>query len=46
MLDNTGNTESDDDNGFPALIEHARLMGWLCLIGFVGFASYLAWGPK
>lgn len=36
------NTEDDaDDTGFPALIDHARLMGWLCLIGFVGFAAVL-----
>lgn len=31
------NTEDDvDDTGFPALFDHARLMGWLCLIGAVG----------
>lgn len=36
------NTENDDSAGFADLIDHARLMGWLCLFGFVGFLIWLA----
>lgn len=41
MRDNTENTD-DDSAGFADLIDHARLMGWLCLFGFVGFLIWLA----
>ena len=31
--------ENEDSTGFPDLIDHARVIGWLCLIGFLGFAA-------
>ena len=37
--------DDDDDLGFPALMHHARLMAWLCLVGFVGFAMWLVLRP-
>jgi len=39
MNDYHENAWGDD---FPAVIEHARLMGWLCPFGFVGFLVWLA----
>lgn len=38
MWDNTESTD-EDSAGFADLIDHARLMGWLCLFGFVGFVA-------
>ena len=40
MQDSHENTE-DDSAGFADLIDHARLMGWLCLISFVGFVTWV-----
>lgn len=39
-MDDYQENEWPDD--FPGLIEHAHLMGWLCLIGFVGFLVWLS----
>jgi hypothetical protein len=33
--------DKDDNDGFPGLIGRARLMGWLCLFGFVGFVAWV-----
>lgn len=34
--------ENEWPDDFPATIGRARLMGWLCLIGFVGFLIWVA----
>ena len=34
--------ENEWDDRFPAMVEHAHLMVWLCLFGFVGFLIWVA----